>query len=247
VDESIDQLGMSLQLPDQYEALRPDIEKQLPALGPVDFVHQFRRPPTDGDDNQTIVALHGTGGSEHDLIALAGRIRPTSAVISPRGMISENGLPRFFRRLAEGVFDEKDVIHRAHELADFIESATARYGRSPDERVALGYSNGANIAAAVMMLRPETFRHAILLRPMLPLQNASTANLEAKNILILQGRHDRVIPAESTRRLIEWLQAAGAAVTAISVEAGHELSAQDLEAAARWLSDVSAKEPAEMA
>lgn len=244
VDESPDELGTTLQLPDQYEALRSDIEKQLPDLGPAGFIHRFYRPETGSDDGQTIVALHGTGGSEHDLIELSEGISPTSAVVSPRGNVSENGLARFFRRLAEGVFDEKDVIHRANELADFIIAACARYDRSPDKLVALGYSNGANIAAAVMMLRPTIFRRAILLRPMLPLQNPSISDLEGKNILMLQGRHDRVIPAESSRQLFRLLQEAGASVTAISVEAGHELTAQDLEAASRWLSELSVTEPA---
>ena len=245
VDESPEELGLNLQLPDQYEARRPEIERQLPRLGSVDFVHRFQLPPDGSDDGQTIVALHGTGGSEHDLIELSQRIGSDSAVISPRGRVLENGMARFFRRLAEGVFDEADVIHRARELGDFIRNAAARYGRHPGRLVALGYSNGANIAAAVMMQQPEIFQKAILLRPMLPLQNPPLPGLKGKKILILQGRHDSVIPAESTRQLSGLLQKAGAEVTTITMEAGHELSAQDLEACSRWLSGASIQEPVE--
>ncbi len=245
VDESPWQLGSSLQLPEAYEAQRSEIERQLPELGPVDYVHRFRHPRPERDDDRTLVALHGTGGYEDDLIDLAAHISPASAVISLRGNVSENGMARFFRRIADGVFDEQDVTRRAHQLADFVRTTAARYDRKPNQLVALGYSNGANIAAAVMMLRPEVFGRAILLRPMLPLQIPPPANLVGKKILILQGRHDRVIPAESTRQLLHWLQEAGATVTGITVEAGHELTARDLEAASRWLSDLSVVQPVE--
>lgn len=246
VDESPDALGLSLQLPDQYEPQRSDIENQLPDLESLDFIHRFHPPQHAGDNHRTIVALHGTGGNEHDLIELARRVSPTSAIISPRGKVLENGMNRFFRRLAEGVLDEKDVVRRAHELADFVNKASVRYGRTLDERVALGYSNGANIAAAVMLLRPEIYHHAILMRPMLPLQKPVVPNLKGKNILILQGRRDNLIPAESTRGLSQLLRNAGAAVTEIGVSAGHELTAYDREAASGWLSDVSIREPVEM-
>ena len=244
VDESPRELGSSLQLPDQYEAIRSEIEKQLPTLESADYVHRFHLPRAAGDDGRTIVALHGTGGSENDLIELSERIAPTSAIISPRGKVMENGMARFFRRLAEGVFDEQDVIRQAHDLADFIDTTSSRHGRNPNERVALGYSNGANIAAAIMILRPEIFHHAIMLRPMLPLRNPSVSDLAGKKILILMGSRDNVIPAESTRQLIQLLQNAGAAVDAITVEAGHELTERDLTAASRWLSDLSVPAPA---
>ena len=245
VDESVDELGLSLQLPDQYELHRADIEKDLPDLGSTEFIHRYLRPPADSNDDRTIIALHGTGGNENDLLGLSESISPTSAIISPRGNVSESGMPRFFRRLAEGVFDENDVIRRAHELADFIASASVRYGRNPAQLTALGYSNGANIAVAVMMLRPEIFRDAVLLRPMLPLQDAPVQDLTGKNILILEGRSDTVIPSNSTHRLIQWLRDAGAAVSALSMDAGHEITAQDLAAASRWLSEIPIREPAE--
>ena len=246
VDESPQELGGSLQLPQQYEPYRAEIEKQLPDLGTIDFIHRFIGPSDGDEDERTVIALHGTGGSEHDLIELSQQLIASAAVISPRGKVVENGMPRFFRRLAEGVFDERDVLQRAHELADFIDRASVRYGRNPNQRVAVGYSNGANMAAAVILLRPETFRHAVLLRPMLPLQNPALPDLQGKNILILQGRRDGVIPAHSTRELHRLLRGAGAAVTAVEVDAGHELTAQDLATAADWLAEVSAHQPAEL-
>ena len=245
VDESPRALGTSLQLPDQYEPRRAEIERQLPELGSVDFIHRFHRPLQDEDNGRTIVALHGTGGDEHDLIELSETIDPAAAIISPRGKVSENGMPRFFRRMAEGVFDEADVKHRAHQLADFIRTTAARYDRNADEIVALGYSNGANIAAAVMMLRPETFSHAILLRPMLPLQQPSMPDLSGKKVLILQGDQDNVIPAESTTRLTRLLQDAGAEVTVTVVKAGHGLTPRDMAAASEWLAAETTTEPAE--
>ena len=176
------------------------------------------------DDGQTIVPLHGTGGNEKDLIGISRRISASSAIISPRGKVLENGLPRFFRRFAEGEFDEHDVVLRAHELADFLVGAATRYGRSPEQLVALGYSNGANIAAAILLLRPEVFSKAVLLRPMMPLRHPPEADLTGKRILIIDGRYDTVIPKESTEKLGLLLERLGAAVEVVSLDAGHEIT-----------------------
>ena len=128
------------------------------------FIHRFEQGSRPGA--LPLFLLHGTGGNEHDLIPLGHAVAPGAALLSPRGNVLEQGMPRFFRRIAEGVFDEEDVHRRAHELADFVESARAEYGIAPP--IALGYSNGANIAAAVLMLRPEALAGGILLRAMVP-------------------------------------------------------------------------------
>jgi predicted esterase/catechol 2,3-dioxygenase-like lactoylglutathione lyase family enzyme len=236
VDESLEKLGASLKLPSQYEAIREKIVRRLPPLRVTEFQHEFRRPEKRSDDGQTIIPLHGAGGNEKDLIGISRRISAHSAIISPRGKVLENGLPRFFRRLAEGVFDERDVAQRAHELADFLVGSAVRYGRSREKLVALGYSNGANIAAAILLLRPEIFSKAVLLRPMMPLRNPQAADLTGKKILILGGRYDEVIPKESTVELRLALERAGAAVEVVPLDAGHEITKDDVDLASEWLS-----------
>src|SRR5580700_10011226 len=131
----------------------------------LSFIHRFEKGAE--PDARPLLLLHGTGGDENDLVSLARMIAPTAPLLSPRGKVLENGMPRFFRRLAEGVFDEDDVRRRAQELAEFVEEARARYGISSP--IALGYSNGANVAAAMLLIRPEALAGAILLRAMAPL------------------------------------------------------------------------------
>ncbi|HJX26089.1 MAG TPA: hypothetical protein VJ252_08025, partial [Chthoniobacterales bacterium] len=133
--------------------------------GPPDFIHEF----VPGTSGRTLLLLHGTGGNEHDLLPLGRVLDPTAALLSPRGKILENGMPRFFRRLAEGVFDLEDLKKRTHELADFVAASAEQYQFAADKLVAVGYSNGANIAGSMLLLRPETFRTAILFRAMVPL------------------------------------------------------------------------------
>lgn len=239
VDEPVERLGKSLMLPDQYESLRKKIERQLPPLRPTEFVHEFSRAPEHGDQEVTLVALHGTGGDERDLIPLARLVAEDAAVISPRGKINENGMHRFFKRLAPGVFDEQDIRLQAGELGDFLVEAVARYERSPGHLVALGYSNGANIAAALLFTRPELFSRAILLRPMLPFGQLKPQWQHGKPVLILRATNDRVIPADSTERLISLLREAGAEVTVVDIEAGHELTEVDVESSRRWLAETS--------
>lgn len=237
VDETLESLGRSLQLPPQFESWRAKIEAELPALRPPTFVHEFVGPRDSGSGNLTLIALHGTGGDEQDLLPLAEEVASGAAIISPRGQVKESGMNRFFRRLAAGVFDEQDVVRRAHELADFLLATAAGYNRPVDKLVALGYSNGANIAAAVMFLRPEVFSGAILLRPMLPLSQPPAADLGGKKILILRGAADKMIPAYSTDQLIEAMTDAGAQVEVREIAAGHGLSSQDREVASQWLAD----------
>src|ERR1700736_5306731 len=130
-----------------------------------DFIHEF----APGNSDRTLLLLHGTGGSERDLIPLGQELDSNANLLSPRGKVLENGMPRFFRRLAEGVFDEKDLIERTHELADFVGSAASALGFDPTKVTAVGFSNGANIAASMLLLRPETLASAVLFRAMVPL------------------------------------------------------------------------------
>jgi phospholipase/carboxylesterase len=154
-----------------------------------------------------------------------------------RGQVLEHGMPRFFRRLAEGVFDEDDVRRRANELADFVVDARVRYGLAAP--IALGYSNGANIAAAVLLLRPEVLAGAILLRAMVPLREAPTANLSGKTVLILSGQSDPIIPASNSARLAELLKDRGASVDQRTLPVGHQLSQADLALARTWMANLA--------
>src|SRR5262249_30985504 len=152
------------------------------------FIHRFEKGRA---DERPLLLLHGTGGDENDLLPLARMIAPTASLLSPRGKVLENGMPRFFRRLAEGVFDEDDVRRRANELADFVTNARARYGiASP---IALGYSNGANIAAAVLLLRPSELAGAILLLATPPLAHSNPVKLDGVPVLIVSGARDPII------------------------------------------------------
>jgi predicted esterase/catechol 2,3-dioxygenase-like lactoylglutathione lyase family enzyme len=242
VDESVDELGGSLRLPHQYESKRAEIERRLPPLRSNRYHHVYKPPQGPFDDGLTLVTLHGAGGNEQDLIPLAAEVSPTSAILSPRGNVLENGLPRFFKRLSNNVFDEADVIKRAHELSDFILRASSKRGRRLERITALGYSNGANISAAIILLRPEVFSRAVLLRPMMPLQKAALPDLKDKPILILKGKHDTVIPKESTARLEEVLTAAGARLTTVDIDAGHEITREDLQTVSNWLAAPQAPE-----
>lgn len=237
VDEAPRHLGTDLKLPPQYEPIRTEIEAQLPSLESSEFDHAFIPPGPQTDTAETIVALHGTGGDEHDLIPLVQQISPAASIISPRGKVLEHGMPRFFQRLAEGVFDEHEVRLRAYELADFLTVAAARYQRPTSGLVAVGYSNGANIAAAIMLLQPGLFTRAVLLRPMLPLQSADIPDLNGMPVLITRGSFDTIIPSDSTDMLVEQLEQAGAQVTVVQMNAGHEITASDVETARAWLSE----------
>jgi phospholipase/carboxylesterase len=197
----------------------------------LSFIHHFE--PGAGAGAPPLLLLHGTGGDEQDLLPLGRMVAPRSALLSPRGKVLENGMPRFFRRLAEGVFDEEDVRRRAQELADFIADARERYGIGAP--IALGYSNGANVAAAVLLLRPEQLSGAILMRATLPLSQIPKVELPGKPALILSGAADPIISAEGHTRLAASLRAAGAAVEHHTLPAGHELSQADVTLARDWL------------
>jgi phospholipase/carboxylesterase len=198
-------------------------------MSALSFVHRFE--PGARPAARPLLILHGTGGNESDLLPLGKMISPGAPLLSPRGKVLEHGMPRFFRRLAEGVFDEDDVRVRAHELADFVEAARQEYALPPP--VALGYSNGANIAAAVLLLRPVVLAGGILLRAMVPLQSAGAATgaLAGKPVLIVSGARDPIAPPANAARLKATLEQAGAQVDHRILPGGHELSRDDVELA----------------
>jgi phospholipase/carboxylesterase len=198
----------------------------------LSFIHRFE--PGNRREAPPLLLLHGTGGDENDLVPLGQAVSPDAAILSVRGKVLEHGMPRFFRRLAEGVFDEDDVRRRAGELADFVEAARQRYGIAAP--VALGYSNGANIAAAALLLRPQVLAGAILLRAMVPLSQPPQADLSGKPVLIVSGQRDPIIPASNAARLAELLTDAGANLQHRLLPVGHQLSQADLTMGREWMS-----------
>ena len=199
-----------------------------------DFIHEF----VPGSSPRTLLLLHGTGGNERDLIPLGRALDPNASLLSPRGKILENGMPRFFRRLAEGVFDLEDLKFRANELADFVTAAAQHYGFPLDNLVGVGYSNGANIGAATLLLRPEILPIAILFRAMVPLHPDKLPDLSSARIWIGAGDQDPIVPTSETKGLAELLRRAGADVTIRFARAGHGLTNDDIEAAREWLREL---------
>lgn len=199
-----------------------------------DFIHEF----VPGTSGRTLLLLHGTGGNEHDLIPFGKELDPSAALLSPRGKILENGMPRFFRRLAEGVFDLEDLRTRTHELADFVIAAAERHKIDIGKIVAVGYSNGANIAASLLLLRPEILHAAILFRAMVPLIPDSMPDLSSVDIWIGAGDHDPIVPPSETQRLVDLLRRAGANVTIRFTNATHGLTDVEVRTAKRWLEEL---------
>jgi phospholipase/carboxylesterase len=197
------------------------------------FVHRFL--PGEGDPGATLLLLHGTGGNEEDLIPLGQELAPGAAILSPRGKVSEFGAPRFFRRLAEGVFDHEDLVFRTHELAEFVEAASEEYGFDRRNLVAAGYSNGANIAASVILLHPGLLRAAMLLRAMVPFEPEVTPDLSGMPVFMASGRQDRMIPPDNSQRLADILGEAGADVDLRWRNTGHGLTNAEVAEAKEWL------------
>ncbi len=200
-----------------------------------EFQHVF----TQGTSGTTLLLLHGTGGDEHDLIPLAEMLLPDASVLSPRGQVLENGMPRFFRRLAEGVFDEADLRQRAADLARFVASAAVRHGLDPRRVIAVGFSNGANIASAVMLLHPGTLAGAIVIRGQVPIVPDTLPDLTGTHVLIANGRSDPLVAPEETERLAKLLRSTGADVTVEWQPGGHQLTQADIRAARAWLAALS--------
>lgn len=197
----------------------------------LSFIHRFE--PATEPGRPPLLLLHGTGGNEDDLLSLGRMLSPGSAQLSPRGKVLEDGMPRFFRRLREGVFDEDDVHRRARELAGFVAEARSAYGLPAP--VAVGFSNGANIAAAVLQLRPQALAGAVLIRAMVPLQEPPAVDLAGKPVLMISGAFDPIVPAENADRLAALLKSAGADVEHHMLPVGHGLSQSDVALARPWI------------
>jgi phospholipase/carboxylesterase len=197
------------------------------------FGHFYR--PATGVAPYSLLLLHGTGGDEHDMLPLAEAILPGAGIISPRGQVTENGAPRFFRRFAEGVLDVEDWRERSQALADFVASICAEHGISPKTLLAVGYSNGANIAQGLLLLRPEVLGGAVLLRPMFITDDIPAKDLGGRPVLLLGGSHDPIIPADDLPRVARQLGKHGAQVTVKTVPGSHGLVENDIILIRQWL------------
>lgn len=188
-----------------------------------------------GQRPETLLLLHGTGGNETDLLGLGQTLLPGAGLLSPRGPVLENGMPRFFRRFAEGVFDVEDVKQRAAELGDFVREKAQEHGFDAGKVLAFGYSNGANIAAAMLLTGAAVFSRAALVRAMVPLEPEQLPDLSGTEVLLAAGLYDPIATGAQTDRLAELLEAAGAKVTVHRERTGHQMTQGDIEAAGRWL------------
>jgi phospholipase/carboxylesterase len=202
------------------------------------FIHQFI-PSSATQDKVTFLLLHGTGGNEQDLIPLGRELNPRAAMLSPRGKVLESGMPRFFRRLAEGVFDIEDLKFRTHELADFVEKSSKVYGFDLRYVVTIGYSNGANIASSLLLLRQEVMSSAILFRAMVPFSPQRVPNLMGKNIFMGAGEYDPIVPRDQTEMLFRIFKKAQASIVLHwQKNSGHELVRDELSVAKGWLANI---------
>lgn len=204
------------------------------------FIHRFIPASATGPKKNrnklfVLLLLHGTGGNEDDLIPVGKMLCQDCALLSPRGMVTENGMPRFFRRLAEGIFDIEDLKYRTHELADFIKKASRYYGFDLNKTVAVGFSNGGNIAASMILLRPEVLSGAILFRAMVPLEPESLPDLSNKQILLSEGLHDPIVSKHEAERLFDIFKKSGSKITLKWQKSGHNLTEEDIITAKEWL------------
>lgn len=247
-DEPLDSLGHALKLPPGLERHRAKIEQHLPPITlrsapaadtapPSDlaaYTHRFIPASAPGAP-RTLVLLHGTGGSEDDLLPLGKRVAPGAALLSPRGDVNENGQLRFFKRLREGVFDQDDLRIRTRALSRWIAAAIDAYRIDPALATMVGFSNGANIAAAMLLAGVAPIGRAILIRAMVPFTPDPLPDLSAVNVLMLSGRDDPIVPSANSERLADLLRRAGATVDHQVLDAAHNLTARDLTLAAQWL------------
>ena len=216
------------------------------------FIHRFMPPKyeetaantatrtsireTQGKTFTTFLLLHGTGGNEQDLIPLAYELDKSAAILSPRGKVLENGItPRFFRRLAEGIFDIDDLKFRTNELADFVNDASKTYDFDLQHVIAIGYSNGANIAASMLLLRPEILSSAILFHAMVPLVSQTLPDLSDKRIFMSSGLYDPIVSRQEADRLFDLFKKVGANISLSWQESGHELTMDEIRKAREWL------------
>jgi len=205
------------------------------AVDPLTLFHHRFVPPEPNRSPLVLLLLHGTGGDEDDMLPLGPYLAAGAALLSPRGRVLENGAPRFFRRIAEGVFDEEDLVHRADELAQFVTAARERYDVGSRPMVAAGFSNGANIAGALLLLHPKVLDGAILFRGMTPIAAKAPPDLAGKPIYLGAGRNDPLIRPYASEAWAETLRGAGADVTLQWSDTGHALAQEDIDAARDWL------------
>jgi len=252
IDEAPGALGTALKLPEMYEQKRALIESHLPPVtvgrrrpsGPDPvraYEHVFTGARDGRADGRWVLLLHGTGGDEQDLLPLGEKLLPGAAMLSPRGDVEENGQLRFFKRFAEGVFDLKDVERAAHKLSAWVRAAAAKYGLDPALGSVIGFSNGANIAAAALLTGGLAVREAVLIRAMKTLPPADSADLAGKRVLMLSGTADAIVPVANSRALADQLRSAGADVQSVELPVGHNLAPGDLAAALAFLNGAPAR------
>ena len=210
-------------------------------VGVASHVHVWE-PPT-APVGVTLLLLHGTGGDESDLLPLGRRMLPGAGLLGVRGNVLENGAPRFFRRLAEGVFDMDDLHRRTAELADFLDAAGERYGFDRARVFAVGFSNGANVAASLMLSRPGALAGGVLLRAMVPFEPTPLPRLEGRAVMLGEGRFDPLVSADQAERLATLFRDAGAEVSLEWQEAGHQLTPKDIRAAEAWFAGRGLRQP----
>jgi glyoxalase family protein len=260
IDEPVDSLGEQLMLPPQFESHRAEIEAVLPSIhlpvpttasdfftqmtGPEDvsgdalgFVHRYLPPTTHAERaaSITLLLLHGTGGDENDLIPLGRSLLPGAGMVSPRGKVMEGGAPRFFRLLAPGVFDMEDLARQTDALARFVDAAATTYRFDRERIIAVGFSNGANIAASLLLRRGAHLRGAVLLSPMLPFEPDQLPDLAGVSVFIGAGERDPMASRETVERLESVLREAGAEVTMHWTPGGHAITKEELAAAQEWM------------
>jgi phospholipase/carboxylesterase/glyoxalase family protein len=203
-----------------------------------DFIHRFIPAETHRQEDEpspTLLLLHGTGGNENDLLDLGHMLLPAAARLSPRGRVLENTMPRFFRRLAEGIFDIPDLQARTYELADFVQAASQHYRFDPQRVIAVGFSNGANIAASMLFLCPSVLAGAVLFHPMVPFVPSQLPDLAHTPIFISAGRVDPIVSTGQTEQLGALLRECGADVTIHWHDGGHVITQHDVHTARVWL------------
>jgi phospholipase/carboxylesterase len=206
--------------------------------GNLGFIHRFipvdHSRKNDEVKSHVLLLLHGTGGNEEDLIPIGKMISPESAILSPRGKVLENGMPRFFRRLAEGVFDVEDLKYRTCELATFVSNASQVYGFDLNRTIAVGFSNGANIGASMLLLRPEVLSGAILFRAMVPLELESLPDLSEKHIVLSEGLYDPIVTQQEAKKLFLLLEKSRAKISLRWQKSSHNLTQDDILVAKEW-------------
>jgi phospholipase/carboxylesterase len=217
----------------------------------LNFIHRFISSPKSfekekkyaNDKNEsastypTLLLLHGTGGNEDDLIPLGHMLYPNANLLSPRGKVLEHGMPRFFRRLAEGIFDIEDLKFRTQELAKFIYDASLQYSFDLRKTIAVGFSNGANIATSLLLLAPQVIAGNVLVRPMVPFIPDPLPDLSEKKIIILSGQYDPIVSKKQVEDLFSLLKSTGAKVSIQWQPSGHEITQNDVHIAKKWLSE----------